>query len=81
MNGFAVIGALILCATFAVRAADQETPYPHAHEPIATARQVYDGAMMPDLAVNTFRNIDRLFPTRTIKHGVKPYPLRAADKP
>ena len=36
--------------------------YPHAQEPIGTVAQIYDGAMLPDLAVSTYRNIDRLFP-------------------
>ncbi len=52
---------------------------PHAHEAIGTVRQMYDGALTPDLAVNTFRNIDRLFPTRTVKHGARVYPLPAAS--
>jgi CubicO group peptidase (beta-lactamase class C family) len=43
--------------------------YPHEQEPIGTVRQSYDGALSPELAVNTFRNIHRLFPSRTIRHG------------
>lgn len=49
----------------------QDAAYPHASEPIGTVEQIYDGALMPDEAVATFRNIDRLFPTRTIKAGGK----------
>jgi CubicO group peptidase (beta-lactamase class C family) len=41
----------------------------HADEPIGTVRQVYDGKLYPDIQVNTFRNIDRLFPTRTVRRG------------
>jgi len=52
--------------------------YPHASEPIGTVRQIYDGALSPDLAVNTYRNIDRLFPTRTIEPGGTPYALATA---
>lgn len=52
--------------------------YPHASEPIGTVRQIYDGALSPDLAVNTYRNTDRLFPTRTIEPGGTPYALPAA---
>ena len=52
--------------------------YPHASEPIGTVRQIYDGALSPDLAVNTYRNIDRLFPTRTIEPGGTPYALAMA---
>ena len=45
--------------------------YQHADEPIGTVRQVYDGKLYPDVQVNTFRNIDRLFPTRTVRRGPK----------
>ena len=53
--------------------------YPHAAEPIGTVRQIYDGTLTPDMAVHTFRNIDRLFPTRRIAHGstVAPLPVAA----
>lgn len=50
-------------------------------EPIGTVRQMYDGALTPDLAVSTFRHIDRLFPTRTIAHSDNVLPLPAADCP
>ena len=49
--------------------------YPHGAEPIGTVRQIYDGTLTPELAVNTFRNIDRLFPTRTVPHASQPMPL------
>lgn len=52
-----------------------EALYPHAQEPIGTVRQVYDGKLYPDLQVNTFRNIDRLFPTRKISKGSSVLPL------
>ena len=55
--------------------------YPHAAEPIGTVRQIYDGVLTPKLAVNTFRNIDRLFPTRRIPHAANPRPLPAATTP
>ncbi|HXR02504.1 MAG TPA: serine hydrolase, partial [Pseudomonas sp.] len=54
--------------------------YPHAQEPIGTVEQIYDGAMLPDLAVSTYRNIDRLFPTHTIKAGGHPYALPKSEK-
>ena len=57
------------------------TPYPHAHDPIGTVRQMYDGALTPELAVNTFRNIDRLFPTRVVAPGAHPMPLPLAATP
>lgn len=55
--------------------------YPHATEPIGTVRQIYDGALTPDLAVNTFRNIDRLFPTRAVTHATRPRALPRAARP
>ena len=54
--------------------------YPHAQEPVGTVEQIYDGAMFPDLAVSTYRNIDRLFPTHLIKAGNHPYALARSDK-
>ncbi|MGE5142539.1 MAG: hypothetical protein ACM3OA_03795, partial [Acidobacteriota bacterium] len=59
----------------------ERQPYPHAGEPIGTVRQIYDGALSPELAVNPFRNIDRLFPTRRIPHAAKPWPLPSAPVP
>jgi CubicO group peptidase (beta-lactamase class C family) len=55
--------------------ANASEPYPHASEPIGSVRQSYDGALSPELAVNTFRNIDRLFPTRLIPRSRRPLPL------
>ena len=52
--------------------------YPHATEPIGTVRQIYDGALTPEMAVNTFRNIDRLFPTRVVAHALQPLTLPQA---
>ena len=49
--------------------------YPHAMERIASVREMYDGALSTDMAVNTFRNIDRLFPSRRIAAGTKAVPL------
>ena len=54
---------------------------PHTRDTIGTVRQMYNGALTPALAVNTFRNIDRLFPTRTIAHGSRSYPLPPAPTP
>ena len=42
-------------------------------------RQAYDGALYPDIQANTFRNIHRLFPTRTVSAGTGPYPLPVAE--
>jgi len=49
--------------------------YRHAAEPIGTVREVYDGRLYPDIQVNTFRNIDRLFPTRTVRRGSESTPI------
>lgn len=59
----------------------QQPVNPHAAEKIGTVQQVYDGALLPDIQVNTFRNIDRLFATRAVRHGNSVYPLPASDKP
>jgi CubicO group peptidase (beta-lactamase class C family) len=55
--------------------------YPHASEAIGTVRQMYDGALTPELAIHTFRNIDRLFPTRAVAHGARPKPLPQSATP
>ncbi|MCE4226165.1 serine hydrolase [Methylobacterium sp. C25] len=47
---------------------------------IGTVRQVYDGRLTPDLQANTFRNIDRLFPTRTVDRGGRVVPLERAER-
>jgi CubicO group peptidase (beta-lactamase class C family) len=56
-------------------------PYPHRTEPIGTVRQIYDGVLTPELAVNTFRNIDRLFPTRLVRASQRPFPLPSTGQP
>ncbi len=72
--------ALLLVAFAPGGSAARADGYPHAAEPIGTVRQMYDGALTPDLAVDTFRNIDRLFATRTIAHGDKVLPLPPASR-
>jgi CubicO group peptidase (beta-lactamase class C family) len=72
-------GALSSVSTTASPGA-QEGAYPHAREAIGTVEQIYDGALMPDEAVATFRNIDRLFPTRTIRAGGAVRELPLADR-
>lgn len=64
----------------ACSSADQE-PYRHADEPIGTVREVYDGRLYPDIQVNTFRNIDRLFPTRTVRRGTNVLELPQSATP
>jgi CubicO group peptidase (beta-lactamase class C family) len=68
--------ALFGCSTPATRA-----PYPFAHEAIGSAEQVYAGNLRPDIAVATYRNIDRLFPSRVIKAGGHPSELPVAPTP
>src|ERR1700722_14612969 len=53
---------------------------PHSQDPIGTVRQVYDGALSPDLAVNTFRNTARLFPSPEGVPGSHPFPLPEAPQ-
>jgi CubicO group peptidase (beta-lactamase class C family) len=55
--------------------------YPHAGDSIGTVREIYDGVLTPAMAVRTFRNIDRLFPTRVIRHGPSTRPLPLARRP
>lgn len=44
-------------------------------EKTGDVRALYDGKLLPDIQVNTFRHIDRLFPTRKIARGKTVYPL------
>ena len=44
-------------------------------------QQIYDGTLYPDIQVRTFRNTDRLFPTRTVKRGAFVYPLPQGEVP
>ena len=81
-----LVAALLLTFTKAIMAQSSGEPadsasYPHAKEPIGTVRQMYDGALTPEMAVHTFRNIDRLFPTRTVPHGANPKPLPPSPTP
>jgi CubicO group peptidase (beta-lactamase class C family) len=73
--------ALFVCLFFCHGALLAQTGNPHSHEPIGDVRDVYDGALMPDIQVNTFRNIDRLFSTRTVRRGSTVYPLPTSEKP
>lgn len=89
LNDLACLAAALLATTGACARPVQEAPtipsrldqYPHSAEPIGTVRQIYDGELTPEIAVNTFRNIDRLFPTRTVRHASTPMPLPPAPTP
>ncbi|MEO3877875.1 serine hydrolase domain-containing protein [Rheinheimera fenheensis] len=73
-----VVILFLICSTVVTAA---EPVYRHANEPIGTVRQVYDGKLYPDIQVNTFRNIDRLFPSRTVKRGGSISPLPLSSQP
>lgn len=76
----AVSGALAVFLTVAAAIAVSAAS-PQSAQEIGTVRQIYDGTLYPDIQVNTFRHIDRLFPTRTVKHGEHIYPLEKSDTP
>lgn len=85
---FRFIAPVLTATLLATAAADtqsaqtpDQTPYPHATETIGTVRQIYDGVLTPEMAVNTFRNIDRLFPVRTVPRAPSPRPLPPAATP
>ncbi|MCL4214494.1 MAG: beta-lactamase family protein [Gemmatimonadales bacterium] len=76
------VGLLLLAACRAERVEPPAAAaYPHALDSIGTVREIYDGTLSPELAVNTFRNIDRLFPSRTIAAGGAPRALPPAARP
>ncbi len=75
MTALSLAAPLVMTSAAALAA---QQGYPHAAEPIGTVRQIYDAALTPEIAVNTFRNIDRLFSTRTVPHASQPLPLPPA---
>jgi len=52
---------------------DQDT----GMEPVANVRSVYAGEVQHRLAISTFRNIDRLFPSSIVECSETPIPLQA----
>lgn len=74
------LSVIFLLLSGLTHAAD-ETVYRHASEPIGTVRQIYDGKLYTDIQVNTFRNIDRLFPTRTVARGNTVSMLPVSSRP
>jgi CubicO group peptidase (beta-lactamase class C family) len=52
-----------------------------AAETIGTVTEIYDGTLTSDIQVRTFRNIDRLFPVRVVKHGPNVLALPKSRKP
>jgi CubicO group peptidase (beta-lactamase class C family) len=57
------------------------SPNPHAGEPIGSVRTMYDGQLTPALAATTFRNIDRLFPSRRVARAPVALPLLPSATP
>ena len=53
----------------------------NSHQPLAGARQVFDGRMLPDVEVRTFSASDTLFPVNVVKRGgaVRPFEAAAGD--
>ncbi|SDE81859.1 serine hydrolase domain-containing protein [Limimaricola pyoseonensis] len=74
--------ALALLAAATALLAQERPGYvnPHAAEPVGEVEAIYGGDLEPDLAVSTFRNAHRLFPTRTIAAAGTPRPLPASDR-
>ncbi len=70
LASYGVVAATLVIAG-CQRASDAPaTPaYPHADEPIGALREIYDGTLTPAQAIRTFRNIDRLLPTRMVRPG------------
>lgn len=50
-----------------------------AAEQIGSIRQVYEGTLPLPLEVNTFRHIDRVFPSAVVQHGGRAFPLPRAS--
>jgi CubicO group peptidase (beta-lactamase class C family) len=62
MKKRAMVGGLILAVMWVAPMVAQE---------VAGAREMFDGAMRPDVEVNTFSHSDKLFPVRVLKRGEK----------
>lgn len=70
-----------LAATCTTAGPEVGGAYPHADEPIGSVREVYDGTLSPEMAVNTFRNIDRHFPSRVVPASTDPLALPVSEQP
>lgn len=69
---------LLLCGAASCARESTGATYPHEQEPIGTVREIYDGTLSDSLAVYTFRNIHRLFPTRVVTPADEPRALPLA---
>ena len=52
-----------------------------APDPVGDVRRLYDGALAPELQVQTLRQVERLFPSRTVACGLHPFPLPDSTRP
>jgi len=77
---FPALAMMFIC-TAGTTAGAADSTCEHADEPIGTVREIYDGKLYPDIQVNTFRNIDRLFPTRVVSRGETVLPLPESIHP
>ncbi len=77
----ALVSALALGCRTPSQASESTYVNPHAPDEVGSVRDMYDGALTLTSAVKTFRNIDRLFPTRTVRRGATVVPLPVAPKP
>ena len=68
---------LILCGILAACGISASRP----DETIGSVSEIFNGTLRPDVEVNTFRQIDKVFPSRVVPHGVSVYPLPASDRP
>src|SRR5450631_2580975 len=58
------------------------TPTTQAHATdIAALQQLYDGTVLPDVAVATLSHTERLLPVRTVRRGGSVRPLPKSAKP
>jgi CubicO group peptidase (beta-lactamase class C family) len=49
-------------------------------ERLGSVQDVYDGTLPLEVEVNTFRHIDRVFPSAVVKHGGRVFPLPQATR-
>jgi Beta-lactamase len=49
-------------------------------ERLGSVQDMYDGTLPLDVEVNTFRHIDRVFPSAVVKHGGRVFPLLQAKR-
>jgi CubicO group peptidase (beta-lactamase class C family) len=74
--------ALGICVSVFLGQQSEEKNTPgKPQEEIGTFRQLLDGTLYPGLQVSTLRNMARLSPSRTVKHGTLVYPLPSSDIP